>query len=252
MAAARALGVEGVDGAALERGDGVLHEAALVQRVGVDHHRHVEPVGDRQAAIDRGGRGAPILVQLHAGRAGAQHLLQRRRAGGVALGGERQVDRQRLRRLQHARQVPRARRAGGGGGAGGRAGAAAEQGGDAGRQRLLHLLRADEVDVRVDAAGGQDLALAGDHLGAGADDDVHAGLHVRVAGLADARDAAVRMRDVGLDDAPMVDDQRVGDDGVDRALRLAALGLAHAVADHLAAAELHLLAVQVSGRARPR
>ena len=56
-------------------------------------------------------------------------------------------------------------------------------------------------------------------------------------------DAAVLDADVGLDDAPVIDDQRVGDDGVDRALGAAALALAHAVADHLAAAELHLLAV---------
>ena len=32
-------------------------------------------------------------------------------------------------------------------------------------QRVVDLLRADEVDVGVDAAGGQDLALAGDDLG---------------------------------------------------------------------------------------
>ena len=32
------------------------------------------------------------------------------------------------------------------------------------------LLRADEVDVRVDAAGGEDQALAGDRLGRDADD----------------------------------------------------------------------------------
>ena len=110
-------------------------------------------------------------------------------------------------------------------------------------QRLVDLLRADEMDVAVDAAGGEDLALAGDDLGARADDDVDARLHVRVAGLADPGDAAVRDPDVGLDDAPVIDDQRVGDHGVDRALGLASLRLAHAVADHLAAAELHLLAV---------
>jgi hypothetical protein len=34
-------------------------------------------------------------------------------------------------------------------------------------QRLLDLLRADPVDVRVDAAGGEDHAFAGDGLGAG-------------------------------------------------------------------------------------
>ena len=36
---------------------------------------------------------------------------------------------------------------------------------------VVDLLRADEVDVRVDAAGGGDQAFAGDDFGAGADDD---------------------------------------------------------------------------------
>ena len=55
-------------------------------------------------------------------------------------------------------------------------------------------------------------------LGAGADDDGDAGLRVGIAGLADRRDAAVLQADIGLVDAGVVDDQRVGDDGVDRAL----------------------------------
>ncbi len=99
------------------------------------------------------------------------------------------------------------------------------------------------MDVAVDAAGGEDLALAGDHLGAGPDDDGDARLDVGVAGLADGGDAAVAQADVGLVDAGVVDDQRVGDDGVDGAVGAGGLRLAHAVADHLAAAELHLLAV---------
>ena len=37
-------------------------------------------------------------------------------------------------------------------------------------ERLVGLLRADEVDVRVDAAGGDDQPLAGDHFGGDADD----------------------------------------------------------------------------------
>ena len=52
----------------------------FVQRVGVDHHLHVEEVGYAERAVDRGGRGAPVLVQLQARRAGADHLLQRGRA----------------------------------------------------------------------------------------------------------------------------------------------------------------------------
>ena len=49
--------------------------------------------------------------------------------------------------------------------------------------------------------------------------------------------------DIGLDDAPVIDDQRVGDHRVDRAFGLRRLRLAHAVADDLAAAEFDLLAV---------
>ena len=56
-------------------------------------------------------------------------------------------------------------------------------------------------------------------------------------------DAAVLEADIGLDDAPVIEDERVGDDGVDGALGAALLALAHAVANHLAAAELHLLAI---------
>ncbi len=99
------------------------------------------------------------------------------------------------------------------------------------------------MNMRVDAAGGQDLALAGDDLGAGADDDIDIRLHVGIAGLADPRDAAVGDRDIGFHDAPVVDDQRVGDHGVDRAFCLRRLRLAHAVADHLAAAEFHFIAI---------
>ena len=99
------------------------------------------------------------------------------------------------------------------------------------------------MDVGVEAAGGQDLALARDHLRPRTDDDGDAGLDVRIAGLADGVDEPVLEADVGLDDPPMVEDDGVGDDGVDGAPRVGGLRLAHAVADHLAAAELHLLAV---------
>ncbi len=132
----------------------------------------------------------------------ARDLLdQRLGLAGVALAQEAEVHRQRVGGLQHARDVPGARRAGGGVGAGGRSGAAADHRGHARHQRVVDLLRRDEVDVRVDAARGQQAALAGDDLGAGADDDVDARLHVGVAGLADGRDAPVLDADVGLDDA---------------------------------------------------
>src|SRR5437660_1481594 len=98
------------------------------------------------------------------------------------------------------------------------------------------------MDVRVDAAGGDDHALAGDDLGARADHDVHARLDVGIARLAELRDPAALDGEVALDDPPPVDHQRVGDHRVGAVFR-DALALPHAVADHLAAAELDLFAV---------
>jgi hypothetical protein len=42
----------------------------------------------------------------------------------------------------------------------------------------------------------------------------------------------------------MVEDEGVGDHRIDGTLRIRDLALSHAVADHLAAAELHLLAIR--------
>ncbi len=236
------FGVVGVDGAALEGGEGGFDKAGFVEGVAVDRHLHVVLVGDAQAVVDTRRRGAPVLVQLQANGTGLHLFDQRLRQAGVALAGEADVHRERVGGLEHARQVPWAGGAGGGVGAGGRPGAAADHGGDAAGQCFFDLLRANEVDVGIDAAGGEDHALTGDHFGAGADTDGHAGLDVRVAGLADGKDAAVLQADVGLDDAPVVDDQRVGDQGVDH-LMGEQLALALAIADHLAAAELHFFAV---------
>ncbi len=242
MAAARAFGVIGVDGAALECRHRRFDEAGFVQRVGMDRDLRIGVVGHRQAAVDRRGRGAPVLVQLQADRAGRDLFDQGRGLARIALAEKADIDGPAVGRLQHALHMPGAGRAGGGESAGGGAGAAAYHGRHARAQRLVDLLRADEVDVGVDAAGRHYHAFASDHFGRGADRDGHAGLDVGIAGLADRGDAAALDADVGLDDAPMVDDHRIGDHGVDH-LRMRALRLTHAVAYHLAAAELHFLAV---------
>ena len=76
VAAAGAFGMKGMDGAALERLDGILDKARLVQGVGMDHDLDVVIVGNRKTIVDRGRRGAPILVQLERTGAGLDHLDQ--------------------------------------------------------------------------------------------------------------------------------------------------------------------------------
>ena len=215
MAAPGALGMIGMDRAAFERRDRVLYEAALIQRVGVNRNLYIEALGDAEAIIDGCGRRAPVLVQLQPDGAGADLLLERRRQARVALAEQTKVHRQSLERLIHALDVPGSGRARGGVGAGGRSRAAANHGGDAAHERVLRLLRTDEVDVRIDAAGGQNQAFARDGFGRRANRNRDAGLNVGIAGLADRRDTSVLDADVGLDDAPVIENHGVGDDGID-------------------------------------
>ena len=181
-------------------------------------------------------------MQLQADRAGRYLLAQRVRQTGVALAEEPQIHRKRIGCLQHPRQMPGSGRAGGGERAGRRTRAPAQHRCDAGHQRFLDLLRADEVDVRVDAARGDDHAFAGDNFGPGANGDRDRGLNIGITCLANCRYAAMLQTDVSLDDAPVIDDHgvgyhRIGDFGGN------ALALAHAVPDDLAAAELHFLSI---------
>ena len=74
------------------------------------------------------------------------------------------------------------------------------------------------MNVGVEAAGGEDFALAGDDFGAGADDDGDARLNIGIAGLADGGNISVLDADIGFDDAPVIENERIGDDGVDGAL----------------------------------
>ncbi|OIQ67450.1 hypothetical protein GALL_509700 [mine drainage metagenome] len=74
------------------------------------------------------------------------------------------------------------------------------------------------MNMGIDAAGRQDLALAGNHLGPRPNDDIDTRLHIRVARLTNPRDPAIGDRHVGLHDPPVIDDQRIGNHRIHRAL----------------------------------
>src|SRR5580700_5953071 len=108
------------------------------------------------------------------------------------------------------------------------------------------------MDVAVDAARGDDQVFASDDLGRGPDDELSIdSIHrVGIPGLADFYDAAILDANVRLDDPPVIENDCVRDDQVERAVwivpdRAAGLRtvLAHAVANHLATTESDLIAV---------
>src|SRR5262249_56455149 len=126
-----------------------------------------------------GGRGrTPVFVQLQAACTRGNLLDQARSQAGIALAEDADVDRKRIGGLQHALHVPRARGARRGGRPGRWTGPAAEQRGEAGIERLLDLLRADDADVHVGATGSGNLAFTPDRPTAAADHAVEIRLGV--------------------------------------------------------------------------
>ena len=232
MAAARALGVVHVDRAARDRRHRILVEAGFVQRVRVDLDGEVVLGGGAQAGVDGGRHGAVVLVDLDADDAAVEMLGDGRRIVGGAAAEEAEIERPRLRRLEHPPSIPRPAAVDGKEWPH----RAADHGGEAARQRVRALVRRHPVDVHVDPARRDDQAAGGVVGGVGAADEgrVHAVLGVGVAGLADAGDLAVLDADVGLHEAQhRIDDGGVLHQHVDGAGGGGGVGVVgHAVAHH--------------------
>ncbi|MBV6449086.1 MAG: hypothetical protein FCKEOINB_02816 [Nitrosomonas sp.] len=242
MTAARAFSMEGMYRAVFHRRDGIFQITAFVDRVGMNGNLHIVFVRDSQAVIDGCKSGSPVLVQFQSARAGQHLLLQRRRQTGVALAEESGIHDQSVGSSEHRMDVPRTGRTGGGGCSNRGPGAAAQHGGNAVHHRVFGLLRRNEVDMRIYAAGGHNQIFTGDDFGRRTDGHRYIGLNIGISGFADIGDFAVLDADVRFDDSPMIDNDRIGDHGI-HDVRMAALRLSHAVAYHFSAAEFYFLAI---------
>src|SRR5580700_4878384 len=161
----------------------------------------------------------------------------------VALTEDPEIHWKGISRLKYPLNMPRARRAGCGIRARGGSSASAHHRGQTGKQRFRDLLRADEMDVYIDAAGRDDLSFASDRFRARSDDNIYIRLNIRVSSLADCRNMAIFNADISFYDSPVVENQSVGNDGINRSVRSGTLRLAHAVAHNLPASELQLLSI---------
>jgi hypothetical protein len=61
------------------------------------------------------------------------------------------------------------------------------------------------MNMRIDAASGEDLPFSRDNFGTGSDDDIDTRLGIRIARLADGANATVFYTNIGFDDAPVID-----------------------------------------------
>ena len=234
--------VVGVNGAAFKGSDGVLHKTRFVESIRVDGHLDITPSATvRQVSMDAGVSAPQSSCNLSPMAPAA--ICSCRALGKLALPlPKRPKFIGRLPGFAACAPYARGRGAGGGVGAGGRPGAAADHRSNSAHQRLFNLLWADKVDVGVYGASGEYLPFACNDLGAGAYVDGDVRLNIRVARLAYAADAAVLIATSALT-MPQWSRIRALVMTVSGVSAQLALALAHAIANHLAAAEFYFFAV---------
>jgi len=99
------------------------------------------------------------------------------------------------------------------------------------------------MNVGVNAASCDDHAFATDDFSAGANDDVYARLGVWVASFANGSNAIAFEANVGFHNAPVVNDEGIGEHAIHGALCVGALRLRHAIANGFATTKFHFFAV---------
>ncbi len=242
MAAAGAFGVIHVHAAIADHRQRVFAEAELVDRVGMDVHGEIVAVGRHQRAVEDGRRGAEVLVDFHAERAAGDRFLHRADIHAAAP-EEAEVQRELVGCADQLAEHVRSRATH----VEMRTGRHADHGRRAAGQRVLALLRRQEMRVRFDAAGGDDEAVRmhDRRVRSAAQPGVDAVHHIGIAGLADGNDLAVANADVAFDDAGHgVDDRGVLHHHVERTGGVGAAGLeTFAVAHALARAGGQFVAV---------
>src|ERR1700751_1968279 len=113
MSATRSFRMKCMNGPALESGDRIFDETALVQRVGMDKNLHIHVIRNRQTTVNRGGGRTPAPMRLQAACPGLDLLNETNRRARVALTEKAEVHGEGIGGLEHPLNMPRAWSTGG-------------------------------------------------------------------------------------------------------------------------------------------
>jgi hypothetical protein len=96
--------------------------------------------------------------------------------------------------------------------------------------------------MRINATCGYDRALTRQYFSTWANHNIDTRLHIRIASFTNRCYATCLDTNISFDNAPMINNQRIGNHQI-CGFGTGSLALALPITDHLAAAKLHLIAV---------
>src|SRR5262245_10832826 len=182
-------------------------------------------------------------MQLEPTRSSLDLFNETRREARIALGKKPEIHGKSISGLEHSLNMPRPWRAGRSVSTGCRSCSSTHHCSQARVKGFFDLLRADVMNMCVDAAGSNNLSFACDRFSSWPNNDVNIRLHIWVTSFPDGRNTTIPDRDIGLHNSPVVKNHGVGDDCIHGSLVTRALRLAHAITNDLPASELHFVTV---------
>ena len=108
--------------------------------------------------------------------------------------------------------IPWPRGAGCGISASGWTGSATKHGGHAGHQCFINLLRTNKVDMRINTTGSKNMALTGKYFSPRANNNINITLSIWITRLTYGKDTTIFDAHISFNDAPVIDDNRIGND----------------------------------------
>ncbi len=100
--------------------------------------------------------------------------------------------------------------------------------------------------VGINAASGHYFAFTCDYFSRRANNGIYPGLNIGIARFTYREYSPILKANVSFDYPPVVQDEGIGDDGINRPFPPGYLGLTHAITDNLTPTELDLLAIETA------
>mmetsp|Transcript_21868 Transcript_21868/g.61967 ORF Transcript_21868/g.61967 Transcript_21868/m.61967 type:complete len:462 (-) Transcript_21868:448-1833(-) len=235
-----------VDGTALHGSDTVVDKARLIQGIRVNRHCNIVLFRKVQARIDSARGGPPIFVQLETTGSRQEAVLKYAGITGVTLSRETKIERQMIRGLEHHFEMGRGRCASRGRSSSGGACAATKHRGHTTGNRILNLLRANPVNMRIDTTGSQNQLFTSNHICGSPNNHVwiHALHHVWISSLSNTNDTVPLDTNVGLEDTrDRIHNECIGNDRIQSICRVDTRGLTHSFSQGFTSSKFTFVAV---------
>lgn len=203
----------------------------------------VEMIGKRKEIVDRRRCEKKVIMKFKEEGEGEKNLLKWEGKRGIEIEEKKDINRKEIEGMDKKGDVKGERSEGGGKSEMRGEGEEEKNEGDERIKRIIKMLRRDEMEMGIDEERGEDIELERDDISEGEDDDRDEGMSIGIEWIEDEGDEKVEKKDIRIVDEDMVEDKRIGDEGVNRELGEGKMDMENKVEDKIEEEEIKLIEI---------